>query len=228
MRPHSNNGVFHSNIAPVTQINTNGILTFSAGYPEFLNQPLPIEYPAIAPFYTNVDTSGADSDVTSISYFESSDARLLRHLNASLYGSFPKDMEFEPVGAFVVTWENVGHYKERNEHLNTFQVCRIMLGIYFRMMYDVLYVFALRVAGDHCEQLRQNVRAVFVSEIWTELDSGRYWTNRTHRRARSSRIHIRRWTVFPVARIGHGQCTFCLCRLHIMMIIMIFNDFFFH
>lgn len=105
------------------QINTNGILTFGAGYPEFLNQPLPIEYPAIAPFYTNVDTSVADPDVTSISFFESNDASLLRHLEASLYGAFPKDVEFEAVGAFVVTWANVGHYKERNERLNTFQVC---------------------------------------------------------------------------------------------------------
>lgn len=60
--------------------------------------------------------------MTSITYFESSDSRLMRHLEASLYGAFPLDEDFDAVGAFVVTWANVGHFDKKDDRLNTFQV----------------------------------------------------------------------------------------------------------
>lgn len=56
------------------QINTNGILTFSGEYSNFVNFPFPIEYPAIAPFYANVDTTRTqEHDSATISYFQSKD-----------------------------------------------------------------------------------------------------------------------------------------------------------
>lgn len=62
------------------------------------------------------------NDTTSISYFESTDANLLHDTTNLVRTEFAEEFEFEAVSVFVATWENVGHFAEKNSIQNTFQV----------------------------------------------------------------------------------------------------------
>ncbi|KAF0308455.1 Sushi, nidogen and EGF-like domain-containing protein 1 [Amphibalanus amphitrite] len=48
-------------------INSNGLLSFMTELPNFYNVPFPLDYPLIAPLYSDVDTRGA-GDVFYSSY----------------------------------------------------------------------------------------------------------------------------------------------------------------
>jgi hypothetical protein len=41
------------------QVNSNGLLSFLTEIPSFFNIQFPLDYPVIAPLYTNVDTRGS-------------------------------------------------------------------------------------------------------------------------------------------------------------------------
>ncbi|XP_055916936.1 nidogen [Eupeodes corollae] len=101
-------------------INTNGILTFLTEFPEYLNQPFPLEYPSIAPFFSNVDTSGAN-DSTTISLFKSQNPEKLQKTNGLIRSVIPEEYDFEATTLFVATWEKVGYYDGKTDKLNTFQ-----------------------------------------------------------------------------------------------------------
>lgn len=98
-----------------------------------MNSPFPLEYPAIAPFYSNVDTT-VSNKTTSISYFESSNTDLLHSVTTLVRDKFTEEFEFVAVSVFVATWENVGHYREKNDEQNTFQVSEK-----FYILYDLMY-----------------------------------------------------------------------------------------
>lgn len=104
------------------QINSKGILTFGIELPDFLNVPFPLEYPAIAPFYSNVDTTGAGQE-TSISFSTIHSDRNIERATDLVRRSFADAVDFKAVNVFVATWRNVGHFRENNEEQNTFQVC---------------------------------------------------------------------------------------------------------
>lgn len=110
------------------QINNNGILTFMNEFPEFLNIPFPIEYPAISPFYSNIDTSTADAS-TKISYYQSTDANLLNKAASVVRGAYSDASGFRASSLFVVTYSKVpkwrGESRERLFEFNTFQVAVI-------------------------------------------------------------------------------------------------------
>ncbi|XP_067632308.1 nidogen [Eurosta solidaginis] len=105
-------------------INTNGILTFNIEFPEYINQPFPLEYPSIAPFYANVDTTLA-YNITSISVFESSEAEQLQKASDLIRYAFPYKPDFEADKLIVATWKNVGYFSAKSDKLNTFQVALI-------------------------------------------------------------------------------------------------------
>ncbi|CAG2067454.1 unnamed protein product, partial [Timema podura] len=44
---------------PLSQVNSNGLLSFLTEIPSFFNIQFPLDYPVIAPLYTNVDTRGS-------------------------------------------------------------------------------------------------------------------------------------------------------------------------
>lgn len=90
-------------------------------FPFFLNSPFPLEYPAVAPFYTNVDTTDAN-ETTSITFFQSTDGNLLKRVSNLVQDSFVDEYEFEAVSVFVATWQNVGHFNRNNNQQNTFEV----------------------------------------------------------------------------------------------------------
>lgn len=102
-------------------MNTKGILTFGNEFQNFINVPFPLEYPAIAPFYSNVDTTNANSS-TSISFSNSRTGPNLERATATVKQSFSDAIDFKAVDVFVITWENVGRFKEKNDLQNTFQV----------------------------------------------------------------------------------------------------------
>lgn len=84
----------------------------------FLNN---FQYPAIAPFYSNIDTT--DANVTSsISYFKSYDPEILNKASNYVKLAFDGAYDFQATFVFVATWANVGHYQAKNDVGNTFQV----------------------------------------------------------------------------------------------------------
>lgn len=106
------------------QINTQGILTFGTELNGFLNEPFPLEYASIAPFYSNVDTTNAGPE-TSISFSKLTSERNTRLAYEAVRRNFPIGDNFRVVNVAVATWENVGHYRENNTEQNTFQVSKI-------------------------------------------------------------------------------------------------------
>ncbi|XP_017775713.1 PREDICTED: nidogen-2 [Nicrophorus vespilloides] len=98
-------------------INTNGLLSFGNEFPTFFNIEFPLDYPIVAPFYSNVDTTKSGN----ISYYETTDRHLLDRAKSTVRDAFTNS-NFIPISIFVVTWNKVGYYKAGNDYLNTFQV----------------------------------------------------------------------------------------------------------
>lgn len=113
------------------QINTQGILTFGTELNGFLNEPFPLEYASIAPFYSNVDTTNAGPD-TSISFSKLSTERNIRLAYEAVRRNFPINDNFRVVNVFVATWENVGYFREHNTEQNTFQVSLNLIAYFIR------------------------------------------------------------------------------------------------
>lgn len=105
-------------------INTNGLLTFNIEFPDYINQPFPLEYPSIAPFYANVDTSGANASTT-VSLFQSGNPEHLKKASELVSYSFTEEPDFEAESLIVATWRNVGYYDSKTDLLNTFQAAVI-------------------------------------------------------------------------------------------------------
>lgn len=106
------------------QINTNGILTFNVEFPEYLNQPFPLEYPSIAAFYSNVDTTNSNDD-SSISLFQTTDPASLQRAQQLVQYAYSEEQDFEVQQLVVATWRNVGYFNSKTDRLNTFQVALI-------------------------------------------------------------------------------------------------------
>ncbi|XP_030387552.1 nidogen-1 [Scaptodrosophila lebanonensis] len=106
-------------------INTNGILTFNVEFAEYLNQPFPLEYPSIAPFYSNVDTSDSDEN-SSITLFETNDSGALYKAQQLIRYAFSEEQDFEARQLIVATWRNVGYFDSKTDRVNTFQVALIV------------------------------------------------------------------------------------------------------
>lgn len=90
--------------------------------------PFPIEYPAISPFYSNIDTTNADGS-TKISYYQSTDYNLLSRASSTIREAFSNASDFSAQSLFIATWSNVpkwrGESRERLYEKNTFQVAVI-------------------------------------------------------------------------------------------------------
>ncbi|KAE8752468.1 hypothetical protein FOCC_FOCC000590 [Frankliniella occidentalis] len=102
-------------------VNVNGLLSFLTDIPQFLNLPFPLEYPVIAPFYANVDTS-----VSGTVYFhESESVEDLQRASERVRRSFSAST-FQPTAVFVATWERVGYFSQGADKasilVNTYQV----------------------------------------------------------------------------------------------------------
>lgn len=89
-------------------------------FDEFLNQPFPLEYPSIAPFYSNVDTTPAN-DSTRILFFKTQNPDVINKASSLIRNSFQEFSSFQAEIVYVASWENVGYFNSRTDKLNTFQ-----------------------------------------------------------------------------------------------------------
>lgn len=97
------------------QVNSNGVVSFETDVPNYANVPLPLNFPMIAAFYADVDTTGTGR----IFYRESQDVSDLQRASSDIRNHFAGFPEFEASSIFVVTWENVGYYPRNNDRVRT-------------------------------------------------------------------------------------------------------------
>lgn len=102
-------------------MNSNGILSFQTEIPQFFNSEFPLDYPIIAPLYSNVDTTSSGR----ISYLETDDPKTLQTASEKISDYFSEAKDFYPTSVFLVTWEDVGYHNNGSDKVNTFQVAII-------------------------------------------------------------------------------------------------------
>lgn len=74
-----------------------------------MDYDLPTDFPAIAPFLSDIDTSGGRGKI----YYRLDESReVLDQAVQFVQAGFPSATSFAPSQAFVATWENVGAYEE--------------------------------------------------------------------------------------------------------------------
>ncbi|KAH1019720.1 hypothetical protein HUJ04_009502 [Dendroctonus ponderosae] len=105
-------------------VNSNGFLSFQTEIPHFINMEFPLDYPIIAPFYSNVDTSAAGT----VSYYETQNPHLLNRATENVHENFLDDVDFEARSLFIATWNRVGYFNQQSDKLNTYQVVLISDG----------------------------------------------------------------------------------------------------
>ncbi|XP_060532500.1 nidogen [Cylas formicarius] len=127
-------------------VNSNGFLSFQTEIPHFINIEFPLDYAIIAPFYANVDTSKSGT----ISYYETESANVLERATESVHEAFVDSADFQATSVFVVTWKDVGYYREGSDKLNTYQVAIITNGIetYAEFLYPENGIQWIQGIGD--------------------------------------------------------------------------------
>lgn len=83
--------------------------------------PFPLEVAAIAPFYSNIDTS-LPNDTALITFVKTSDEDFLARAEDTVRSSFSDAEDFSAQSLFIATWSNVGHFDKKNDIGNSFQV----------------------------------------------------------------------------------------------------------
>lgn len=76
--------------------------------PSFFNIQFPLDYPVIAPLYTNVDVRARGA----VYYRESQEEQVLERTTRTVRNAFSYARDFEAKSALVVTWEDVGYHKQ--------------------------------------------------------------------------------------------------------------------
>ncbi|XP_043227529.1 nidogen-like isoform X1 [Amphibalanus amphitrite] len=99
-------------------INSNGLLSFMTELPNFYNVPFPLDYPLIAPLYSDVDTRGAGDVFYRVTYEEDE----LRRFDERIARYFSGGASFQSQELLVATWDGVGYYNSRADKTNTFQL----------------------------------------------------------------------------------------------------------
>ncbi|XP_044515876.1 LOW QUALITY PROTEIN: nidogen-2 [Gracilinanus agilis] len=109
-------------------VGTNGIIS-TQDFPreiQYVDNYFPTEFPAIAPFLSDLDTSNGRGK---ISYREDESTEVLRQAALYIQTGFPKTAaNYTPTHAFLATWEEVSAYEKVIQNvlpsrlMNTFQV----------------------------------------------------------------------------------------------------------
>lgn len=89
----------------ITQVNSNGLISFLTSLPNFINVQFPLDHPVIAPFYANTDLRGTGS----IYYRETQNDALRARITSEIRQSFPYS-QFAAESVFVATWYRVGYF----------------------------------------------------------------------------------------------------------------------
>lgn len=91
----------------------------------FFNIQFPLNYPVIAPLYSNVDIR----QYGTISYRESTSQEDLNRGTRNVRDSFSYATSFQAKSVFLATWLDVGYHDKGSDKLNTFQVAIISDGL---------------------------------------------------------------------------------------------------
>lgn len=82
-----------------------------------------MEYPLIAPFYSNVDTSVSGRVwYREVSVNDANQAADIRRAEQAVRTAFSGAPEFHAESVFIATWDNVGFHGGQGLKTNTFQV----------------------------------------------------------------------------------------------------------
>lgn len=99
-----------NNYALSFQVATNGIIS-PHDLPmekQYVDDGFPTEFPVIAPFLADIDTSNGKG---AIYYRQTESPSILNRIAAEVQKGFP-DTRFTPTHAIIATWENVAAYNE--------------------------------------------------------------------------------------------------------------------
>lgn len=95
-----------------SQVGTNGIIS-TQDFPretQYVDDGFPTDFPAIAPFLADIDTSEGRGRVL---YREDTSPEVLGLAAHYVRAAFPRGAaHFTPTHAFLATWEQVGAYQE--------------------------------------------------------------------------------------------------------------------
>jgi nidogen (entactin) len=154
-------------------VNSNGLLSFQTEIPNFFNIEFPLDYPLIAPFYTNVDTR----DAGSVSYYETNNTVLLRRATDNVREYFSDEEDFQAKSLFIVTWFGVGYYNRGTNKTNTYQVVVINDGekSFVELLYPKNGIQWIQGTGDESGLPDARAQAGFISvdgKIFTLPGSG--------------------------------------------------------
>lgn len=96
----------------LSQVGTNGIIS-TQDFPretQYVDDGFPTDFPAIAPFLADIDTSQGRGRVL---YREDTSPEVLGLAARYVRAGFPRAAaHFSPTHAFLATWEQVGAYQE--------------------------------------------------------------------------------------------------------------------
>ena len=99
----------------IMQVNTNGVISFTAPVAAFTPDPFPInERFLIAPFWADVDTRGTGE----IYFKETTDRELLDKANDVIQDTTHQAAglsRFVPEWMLIATWYKVGHFSSRTD-----------------------------------------------------------------------------------------------------------------
>ncbi|XP_048805081.1 nidogen-2 [Lagopus muta] len=102
-------------------VGTNGVISSQdfPGETQYVDDDFPTDFPVIAPFLADLDTSGGRGDI----YYRQDHApSMLEQAAGYVHAGFPYTTgAFVPSSVFVATWEDVGAHGEPPAKLNTFQ-----------------------------------------------------------------------------------------------------------
>ncbi|XP_037086698.1 nidogen-like, partial [Pollicipes pollicipes] len=99
-------------------VNTNGMVSFLTELPNFYNVPFPLDYPLIAPLYSDVDITGAGNVFYRVTAQESQ----LRQFDARVARYFSGGGSFMARELLIATWDQVGYYNAATDKTNTYQL----------------------------------------------------------------------------------------------------------
>ncbi|RZB39705.1 nidogen-1 [Asbolus verrucosus] len=154
-------------------VNSNGLISFQTEIPNFFNIEFPLDYPLIAPFYTNVDTRQAGT----VSYYETNNSSLLRRATDNVRDYFSEQENFQATSLFIVTWSGVGYFNKGSDKINTYQTVIVNDGTksFVEFLYPKDGIQWIQGTGDESGLPDARAQAGFISvdgKIFTLPGSG--------------------------------------------------------
>ncbi|KAL3266111.1 hypothetical protein HHI36_010297 [Cryptolaemus montrouzieri] len=153
--------IFFGEAFDTIYVNNNGLLSFQTEIPTFLNLEFPLDYPAIAPFYSNVDTTNAGT----VSYYETEDPGLLQRATENIHDQFIEHGNFQGTSLFIATWEAVGYHEKKADKVNTYQVVIVTDGVdsFVELLYPENGIQWIQGTGDESGLPDARAQAGFIA-----------------------------------------------------------------